>query len=48
MAIDNVRCLIQEMNKTLNEAMQILKINESIRPEVEKVVKAVQPATRSY
>ena len=41
MAIDNVRSLMKEMNKTLNEAMQILKIDESIQPEVEKAVKAL-------
>ena len=41
MAVDNVRCLMTEMNKTLNEAMQILKIDESIRPEVEKAIKAL-------
>ena len=41
MAIDNVRSLMKEMNKTLSEAMQILKIDESIQPEVEKAVKAL-------
>ena len=41
MAIDNVCSLMTEMNKTLNEAMQILKIDESIQPEVEKAVKAL-------
>ena len=41
MAIDNVRSLMKEMNKTLCEAMQILKIDESIQPEVEKAVKAL-------
>ena len=40
MAVDNVRCLMTEMNKTLNEAMQILKIDESIRPEVKKAINA--------
>ena len=41
MAIDNVCSLMTEMNKTLNEAMQILKIDDAIQPEVEKAVKAL-------
>ncbi len=40
MAVENVRSLMKELNKTLNEAMQILKIDESIRPEVENVIKS--------
>ncbi len=40
MAVENVRSLMKELNKTLNEAMQILKIDESIRPEVKKAINA--------
>ncbi len=46
MAIDNVCSLMTEMNKTLNEAMQILKIDESIQPQVENAVKAKQQSTK--
>ncbi len=40
MATDNVRSLMKEMKITLNEAIKILKINETIRPEVERAIKA--------
>ena len=29
---------MKEMNKTLDEALQILKIDEAIQPEVEKAI----------
>ncbi len=41
MAVENVRSLMKELNKTLNEAMQILKLDESIRPEVKKAINAI-------
>ena len=40
MATDNVRSLMKEMKITLNEAIKILKIDETIRSEVEKAIKA--------
>ncbi len=46
MAIDNVCSLMTEMNKTLNEAMQILKIDDAIRTQVENAVKAKQQSTK--
>ncbi len=40
MATDNARSLMKEMKITLNEAIKILKIDETIRSEVEKAIKA--------